>query len=259
MKLRHLFPTLFLLLGCSTKEEHTVEKLVEKPTTYQGPTDSGGGNGINGRPIESYNVTIWKEKLFQDFIMPIIQKITPLHKELAGDMYHVALDRKWYFIPVELDKIPSPLISAHSETDQLALQSYKELWLDDIKFKAMDEDSKVSLVVHELVMGVRLLQFQSRLEICLAVAARELVEPDQTDDQKAASERNYSNLRGNCYSNYGGAPVLIEQKPIVLSKEDYVEIRDLTTLILDALQVSSTEEIESHYKLLNRRPGPANP
>jgi hypothetical protein len=256
MKLRHLFPTLFLLLGCSVKEERTVEKLVEKPTTYNGPSDTGGGNGINGRPIESYAIALWREKLFQDLIMPMIRKITPLHKELAGDMYHVALDRKWYFVPVELAKIPSQLIGAHSETEQLALQSYKELWLDDIKFKEMDEDSKVSLIVHELVMGVRLLQYQSRLEICLAVAARELVEPDQTEDQRAASERNYSNLRGNCYSNYGGFPPSIEQKPIVLSKEDYVEIRELTVLIMDNLSNTSQVELESHYKLLNRRYGP---
>ncbi len=253
MRFLYLFSTFLLFLGCNTKEERTIERVVEKPTTYQGPIDSGGGNGIAGRPIESYHVSIPDQKLFQDLLMPIIQTLASLHPELAGDMYHVVLDRKWYFVPVELAKIPSQLIGAHSETDQLALQTYKEIWFDDVKFQAMDESAKTRILLHEMVMGVRLLQFQAKLDLCLGESVRELLKPHHNGDEQKTNESNYSNLRQACYETYGGLPGLSGQKPIVLGETDYTVIRDLTTLISDGLADAKAQELESLYKQLNRR------
>lgn len=253
MRFFYLFSTFLIFLGCNPKEERTIERVVEKPVTYQGPGDTGGGNGINGRPIESYHVSIVEEKIFQETLKPVIQSLALLHQELAADMYHVALDRKWYFVPVELAKIPSQLIGAHSETDQLALQTYKEIWFDAVKYKAMDDAAKIRILLHEMVMGVRLLQFQAKLGKCLAEATRELVKPFATAAEQAANEQNYHELRKSCYENYGGVPGISGQKPISLNDDDYAVIRDLTTLLADDLATAKTSELESLYKQLNRR------
>ena len=114
-------------------------------------------------------------------------------------MLHIAVARSWYMVPVTLNKLPSERIGVSFPTDQFAVQNLYEVWLDKNLFATMPAQDKATLLVHELVMGVRLLQYTDNLDQCLAKATADLFDPSRHDvyltERKNCFADNYS-VRG---------------------------------------------------------------
>lgn len=234
------------------QRETTTEKIyVRDPKNggqLGGVDSTGGGNGLNGKPLESYYVNIEQQRDYKEFIEPIVLQVVKKFPRLASDIISIATDRKWFLVPVALEKIPSVQIGVAFPVDQMALQSRSAVWIDDTIFAKMPTgEDRARLMLHELVMGVRLMQFQNGLNHCLSAIAIHRV-PDY-------SKEKYADLRRKCMKEFGGldgtpgfgrgitAPDI--GAPFKLSDEDYENIRDLTIQLwtskgdIDSLEIAN--------------------
>lgn len=203
-------------------------------TNARGGGDSvGGGSTINKKPLEAYAKTADQLPAYKSVVVPLLEKIELNYPRLAADFIHISQRRTWYFIPVALDSIASQ-IGAHSRTDQAALQDLGAVWFDSTIYDSMLEPDQGMLLVHELVMGARLLNFKSRQDRCFAKAALKLFKAD------ADGYRNEINICRQTYpvSDDFGAPKfspgqidydVIRKIVIELSKEapDFNEVSHL--------------------------------
>lgn len=185
-----------------------------------GLDDGGGGNGVNGKPLESYIVSFKDLPEVQEFVAPLIEELRQNAPLLARDMTYLIHERSWYIIPVKLDQISKANIGTFFKTDQLALQSASDVWVDKNLYSQMDTQAKARLLVHELLMGVRILEQLSNREKCFAEAA----------DLIGSSA--YRQARSKCFKSF---PRLESESTsgVRLSKEDYSLIRKVTAKLFE--------------------------
>lgn len=194
----------------------------------QGGVDGGGGgNGVNGKPLEAYSRNMMAETSFKNLVLPIIRKVQDAHPRFASDMAHIALNRKWFFLPVELNKLSANTIGvsfADKDLQQMAIQTLNAVLLDDKLFRAetASEEDRGLLVLHEILMGIRLMKYKNALDNCYSeVAILGLEEKDR---------KQHTLLRDKCAMTYGfnnndrNTPGFGNIK---LTKEDYEAIREL--------------------------------
>lgn len=183
----------------------------------RGTGDSGGGNLYLGRPLESYIVKPTelpggKLALRKLGFMLEEDDIHPLRFIFDN----VLKEKVWYAVPGPLRKIPAAVIGSAVETEQGALQTMEAVWLDSDLFAVMKEEDQARLILHEVVMGLRLLKFASDYEQCLAgigqAALLRGVRPAEYC-RKFGSQR-----RGS---------------PSDLTEKDYTQVRLLTNLIME--------------------------
>ncbi len=243
-----LIPLIFLALtACQGQEKVVVRETIrEAPTgtgtsggntalgappgsSQVGGVDSvGGGNGVNQRPLESYSVNITTLPEFKEFIAPIIETLALKHQRFAADMAHIAINRTWFLIPVELNKLPANVIGvgfADQELQQLAIQNLSSVWINSNLFeKYPSAKDRALLILHEIVMGIRLMKLKSALDNCHSEIALVGLNPERRAE--------HNKLRDACALKYGlqsGGPGVINTSlgKIELSKEDYDNIREL--------------------------------
>lgn len=240
--------------ACSKREIIRETVVVERPTsnelpTFEGTVDGGGGNGTNGKPLESYIVNIYDEKVFKDYLKPRIDLIQKHIPALASDFQHILNERRWFLIPVDLNKapdlglLPPWKLGTYFPTDQIAIQNMKEIWIGTIKFNNMTEEDQARLILHEMIMGVRLLnESNNKLDICLVTALRRFTtDLELSPELRNDLEINYKKHRNKCFSE-----AKIELSPsnkIELSKDDYANIRSLTSDLYDNLEKLDEEEL----------------
>lgn len=193
----------------------------------QGGIDSGGGNGIDGRLLESF---------IQDpqadlgptstWVKSLLDRINKIYPPLAADFAHILHDRDWYFLPVKLKCLKAASIDVYVndvDLDQFALQNSKEIYFDDSLFKQATEDNRERVVLHEMVMGVMIMQFTDTYDHCMAQASEFLL----TDKSK------YNSASNKCSSTYQLASLFPINKGLVshirLSNDDYHAVRNLTS------------------------------
>jgi hypothetical protein len=166
----------------------------------------GGGNGINGKPIESYAQDITSLPEYKQYIQPILAKLDTKIPALANDMRYLERNKNAYFVPVELLKMPEWIIGVYFETDQLALQTESELWVDSILYNRMrNQKDKATLLLHEMVMGLILLEKNAFVEC---------------------------GRYGDCRRSR-------------LFYEDYENVRRLTNILMNRLESTSNEDLEN--------------
>lgn len=215
------------------KETVVIEKIEpkEQPTKRYGPGDIGGGNGVGGQPLESFRVKFVTRPEYEE-IKNLIPKLALKHERLAADFWHIIEDRTWFFVPVALDGIDSAIIGTHFNIDQLALQSKLELWFDSILFSKMNPKQRHQLIIHELVMGVRLMEFQDPTDECLSGAAVYWVR-GKTEDYEMARKR--------CFTS---APLISPGKKLDLVDTDYANIRVLSIKLANDFDSIDAEELK---------------
>ncbi len=135
--------------------------------TSRGTLDGGGGNGINGKPIESYRVNIRDLPEYKKFVEPFLKAYKQSMAFQMPLMIEAVLNKNWYFVPVSLDKVPQKILGAPFHTDQIAVQNLSEVYVDTSNYRG-DEISKADLIFHEIAMGLRLLRFASPYNQCVA-------------------------------------------------------------------------------------------
>src|SRR6185312_3243075 len=92
--------SILFCIGCQKEVIHVLD---EDPfSRHQGTIDGGGGNGLNGKPLESFRINpqvIVDANSDLKRIMGNIQKFFP---PLAARMLHIQRERAWYMVPVAL-------------------------------------------------------------------------------------------------------------------------------------------------------------
>lgn len=175
----------------------------------QGTADSGGGNTFMGKPLESYKVVPKDLEAYKKIVAPILESQAIAGSQL-GRFFHTILDKKiWYLIPAELKKISQEKIGSAVGVDQAALQDFNQIWINSLIFDKMSLKDQAVLIVHEILMGIRLLKLDSERAECMA---------SQPADSQFCLNNSSEKVRG---------------RPSDLTESDYAQIRSATAQIIE--------------------------
>ena len=166
----------------------------------------------------------------------MLQKISIGFPRLAADFYHISQNRDWYFVPSSLSEISSKILGTYAPTDQLALQDLNKIWIDRIKFEQMTEEDQGVLIIHEIMMGIRLLKYKEKQDLCIAKATLFLLKQDNEGEENYRREKQFCR---NTYPVFDGT----QNTNFNLSKNDYDLIRKLVSKLL--MSEIDFEEIKS--------------
>ncbi|MCB0406800.1 MAG: hypothetical protein KDD34_01275 [Bdellovibrionales bacterium] len=253
-----LFTSLFAT-GCS-------KQVVEKQIVYQrepgapksefddgGYHGGGGGNCVGEenknkcRPIESFRVQLLDKDIIKNDVMDILETTSEFYPQLAGDLYHKISQRMWYFVPIELKKLPGSIIGAPVNVEnlgQIAIQNEQEIWMDNKLFESLSPEDQVRILIHEFVMGIRIMEYSTKSDTCIANASYLLYE-DKEDQYKKESEKCYSNSQ---FDTLGKSLNPIFGDKIDLKDKDYRAVRTLTNWILDGFENVSKDRVTNYLK-----------
>lgn len=210
------------------------------PNMNQGGTGStGGGNGIDGKPLESYiDRELKSKKYFIDFVQPLFINLAKEFPRLAADFYHLLNERDWYFVPSKLESVSKNILGAYGITDQYALQDLNKIWINSIEFNKMTDRDQATLIIHEIIMGIGLLKYKTHQDQCIAKAAVVLFSEDKASendfDMMGISEKKlteYNKAKEHCrevYAYING----IQNEKFVLDSNDYDFIRKIVSLLV---------------------------
>ena len=251
-----LFSAVFGFSGCQPKET-IIEKhygpnppeTLPVPPSSENPSGGidggGGGNGFGGESLEHWRVdlnTLPSYKLLRE---KIIDRLAQRFPKLAGDILHLTERRRWYLIPTELRNLPASKIGVFFDTEQIALQGLEEIWINALLFSKMPTDSQALLIMHELIMGVRLLEFVSLFDLCLANISHLKFQPE--------NEAAYSEERHQCFKRYRDISEIDDSiglgKNIKLEEKDYFTIRLITSVLMKDVETFNVQELSAEMSI----------
>jgi hypothetical protein len=201
------FISLVLLVGCQGKNPWSVSETntPESGTpTSKGTGDSGGGNLYQGKPLESYLQKPQNLPAFQNHLKAIVEAAIP---DIQFPMLFLLDAKPWYFVPGPLQNLPESKIGSVVSTDQGALQDLDQVWIDLDLFNKMSESDQAKLILHEVLMGFKLLKFEAPKNACFALRYK------ATSDFRAECQLKEAKRTG---------------RPSDLTVVDYAQIRQMT-------------------------------
>lgn len=229
--------TVLALVACDKTGSSNSQPVQQPHLGSSGTMDSGGCNGFEKGCLESYSQDVTTLPEYAGVVMPIGERISNLGNfylsvphldsnskisdpDLPDFFYYLAKMKTWYFVPVSLDQIPSDKLGVPSSTEQLAIQTKNEIWVDANKYKSLSVQARGELLLHELVMELYLMQFETTTEILnrLAVVAPNVKTAESISDRAETDEDEKKN------------PILPEFKG--LQPDDYNNIRAFTLYLL---------------------------
>jgi hypothetical protein len=169
------------LLGCQKDDQKkTPGEPVASPmgaphSGADGTTDGAGGNGINNKIYESYIVNPQKLKAYELHLskqMEILNNAVEPDSAKRGNLSftgYLTHWKTWYVAPIELKTVSKNALGvsfSKDKTQQFAIQTRKEVWIDSHLFDQMKEEDQADLILHELVMNLYLVKFVKLSEIC---------------------------------------------------------------------------------------------
>ncbi len=192
-------------------------------TTQEGTSDrGGGGNLIDGKPIDFYAKDITLLPEYRKFIEPIDSKLSGLTPAMPRRLLRAAaLAKTWYLVPVPLKDLPAERIGAKFKTTQGAIQTDKEVFITTLEWEKNSEQDRAMLLMHEIVMAYFRFKFSDLAVHCSAF--------DSTRDQ-AQCRQSAAKLEGTAY----GAPVAEPED--FLSAGDYESIRHVSEWLYSGYQ-----------------------
>lgn len=190
--------------------------------------DRGGANGYNGLPLESYIKDPKALSAYQNFIKPLQSRLSRV--SFIGQYFDYVLSHKtWYFVGNLYQTLSREQIGSAVPTDQIALQDFESVWIDQQRFSGpqMTEEEQAKVILHEILMGIKLLRFQSQKEQCLSVITNP-INAYQCDE-------HFDVRTGN---------------PSHMTPTDYNEIRQT---VVDLMSLQANADMKLVEDLLNRR------
>ena len=174
MKRALLTLTLIALAGCSREVSGPQapgaglpKSTQESDLTGNGTMQTGGGNGLNGKPLEHYIRDITTLPEYKQHIAPIIRKMSSTNPDgFAAYLDWAARHKAWYFLPVQLPALEKAQIDTFFKSDQLALHSEQRIYIEAPTYVKMQPRDRALLLMHEMVMGARVLMKKKALEQC---------------------------------------------------------------------------------------------
>lgn len=251
-------PMILTLLACQpNKEVVTIQPSgnpsgdKSTPTPPPSPpnqgtsTSGGGGNAIctgdkseQCYTIEGFVFNLYQTPAYKEVLAPIMENLKSSFPQLISDFLHIAGNRLWYHIPVALDKLPQSQIGTYFGTEQFAMQGLGEIFFDYGIIKRMELKQQGLAYLHELVMGVRLMEFQSDQDQCLA-----RISILRLDENRLKEE--YPKQWRQCLELSKDPNPL---KKLMLRDSDYWNVRKLTDSIFKSNGVLDQEEWKTWMK-----------
>lgn len=159
------------LSACSPENKSVNGTPPEVPTPMpKGTGDSGGGNSFRGKPLEAYIASPLVRVPGTGRLVSLLEKIRSNHPTLDRILSSTMTSKPWYFVPGPLASLPSDRVGSAVPTEQFALQTFDAVWMDTDLIDKMTPEEQDHAVLHEILMGVRLLRHASPAEQCAAVA-----------------------------------------------------------------------------------------
>ena len=203
--------------NASPGSQHTAGGSGANPSNVDGTYSGGGGNGINGAAIESFHQDITSLPEFQMYIKPILERMAQSSPDVFVGYLSWAIHHKsWYFVPVALPNLPKEKTALAFPSDQLALHSESEIYIDQNAYLKKSRKERASLLMHELVMGARLLMKHSAKFQCFAL----------NGDQKATACDSEALLKLSV-----SPPGSEDDKPSLTGSDDEA-VRSMTVFLL---------------------------
>lgn len=231
-----------------------------------GTSFSGGGTGVQGRVFESYRVNPFELEAFRE-LQPIFQSIigsAAAEADMPDDMdfgFVPFVSRKaWYIAPVELDGVARDSLGLEflgGETDQLARQSLREVWINQEKFETMSLEDQAVLILHEMVMSEYMLKFKTLPEYCqdsfdVNIYSEESVaDVEQSDSEEGDEEESFHICESetlNQLSQYLPRP----ENPRELNEQDNLNIRTVVGRLLDLRSEDATMSFTALLNLMKQ-------
>jgi hypothetical protein len=184
--------------------------------TLEGTISGGGGNGCEGRVVESYARRIEALTEYRLYIQPTLRVMARGGDPLAAYLKWAAHEKTWFFVPCELQRLSAEqtgLAFARS-AEQLALHGENGIFIDVKKYEQKSSRDRASLLLHEMVMGARWLMKKSPEDQCRALTT--------TDSRLCADPDLMAIARSS------GRPVA---ERIQMDADDHDAIRSLTAFL----------------------------
>jgi hypothetical protein len=161
--------TVNLLVACQPKSVDSERA----PVTKQfGTSDTGGGTGIDNKVYESYIVDITKHPAFLNYVKPLLVNIKDADGKSNSNPEtenKFLAYKTWYIAPVDLEKVGKETLGVSfqaNETQQIARQTKREIWIDSRIFEKMSLKDQGDLILHEMIMSMYFVKFMTYTELC---------------------------------------------------------------------------------------------
>lgn len=133
----------------------------------------GGGNTINGKPVEAYAKSIDKLPEFKEYIFPILSKLSGQQADvLILYLRWAVYGKPWYFVPVKLDSLSQEQIGLPFDgqsVGQVARNTKSSVYIDENEYQKLSRKDRARLLLHEMVMSARFLMKQKPQVQCQAL------------------------------------------------------------------------------------------
>lgn len=196
------------------------------PKNPDGTSDSGGGTGVDDKVFESYIVDPTTLPAYREHLASLFTNIQSAPGREQQNLSGMFRMKTWYIAPVELDRVGKDALGVvfmKSDTQQLARQTLKEIWIDKRIFDRMAEKDQAELLLHELVMNMYMMKFVKMSELC---RMSDLL--GEKKDEKKAEEDRQSCRQYSAYLDQ----VMPAEKPAPLTEHDNENIRYATGWLL---------------------------
>jgi hypothetical protein len=230
------------LLACNENFRSTSKEIpAQKPPQSGGTADVGGGNMINGRPIESYRVDPTKLEAYVKILKPKFKAMSQDNDKKEStekdSEWYFFNSKNWYIAPINLKTLDNKTIGlsfSSDNTQQLAVQTAKEIWIDQRLWDQLSLQDQAMLIAHEYLMMIYLLKFESGISICKK-SGFEFTNKVYTCEQLAE-------ITADDVGGWISSPAPEVLRP--LQERDYANIRSATTFIME----ESGDEINQKFK-----------
>lgn len=201
---------------------------------------AGGGNGSQNKVYESNITSLVKLPIYNKYIKPRLDKFDSLMDQLAQRdekskfSYSQFLIRmkSWYFTDdtlKSLDKETLGVLFSEDNSQQIALNKKKEIWIDNKIFSRMKESHQADLIIHEIVMNLYFLKYYSFYDLC--IIGKEMGQYNENEENNLTCEQ-IKNIK-----------LFQTKQSMVLKEDDYQNIRRVTSWFINDLMDASADDL----------------
>lgn len=244
------FVSLALNFACAPGGSRSADGSVSAPRgpVVEGTVSGGGGNGCDGKAFEADSKRISEFEEYRLYVRPILRRMSEEGSDpLVTYLLWVAEEKAWFFIPCELKKLSSEQIGVSVDSDQLARHGEHGIYVHaivDTPDRARDRETKhlpplntyyqkaakdrAALLLHEMVMGARLLMKKPAKEQCTVLAKKDASLCADPEVMAIAEAREIN-----------------PSQATVMDSDDHEAVRAMTTFLAEKSSDLSAESVKS--------------
>ena len=143
----------------------------EDPIGGAGTFSGGGGNTIDGKPVEDFAKSIDSLPEFRQYILPLLKRLSREPADvLLVYLRWAASTKPWYFIPKKLESLSQSQTGLPFHSDQTARNTKDSVYIHEPSYAELSPKNRAKLLMHEMVMSARFLMKQTPQAQCLALS-----------------------------------------------------------------------------------------